>query len=515
MKYFLQFLILLLLVFIPLKANAISVSLEIQDSSIYFEGYTCPNCIVYFEENGVIVGSTISDSNGLFTKHLTALIPGIHPITIYSSDINNTSSRAILINILVIHQQQTNLTNIYLPPTININGNSFSNEDNILISGYTKPNSLVKITLTGPNIISYTVSSNSSGYYYININTSILIATNYSIYSNLLIDGIIDNSTISNFFNINIFIKAIKPSISITSPLSGTPSITDIITITPTKSITPIISYFDFTNCLYIFIFLSIIIYLYIFYYNNIKKPKIYILSGPGKTGTSAISSLILKKYRLKFFYVGYLTKFKAIEAGFVKDNYLIPNNKKEWDIDKADIESFRKHCIAINRDIDLELETSLIKFLVDSVVNKEKVLIDSKILTFLMYTDVFKKLLSVELENRNKKEKLEYIYSLILDNYKAVWLYSTLEIRAIRSISKNINIKNQSKEEINNLIHKEMLILSKRQLSDKADYIKKYNLKDYPDPNLKPRNFKGIIIDSSNLNIEETYKEVIRAFKL
>jgi len=127
------------------------------------------------------------------------------------------------------------------------------------------------------------------------------------------------------------------------------------------------------------------------------------------------------------------------------------------------------------------------------------------------MFSNSFKKFLLEELTSQNKADLFESYYNFIFENSKAVWLHTNLEVRAKRSLLKTLSKENLTED----LIRKEMLSLSKRQIADRQDYIRRYNLVDYPEPNKLPTNFKGTIIDSTELNGEETYKLVKKAFKL
>ncbi len=480
-------------------------------------------------------------TNGLFVKELFALTPGVHHVEIYSTDPLNNVSNTINIPALLLPKQTTVFTNIFLPPTISINQNYFVENEIIEISGYTYPNAVLQITIIGDSFYRYTINADENGNYIISLPSSNFPNLNYSTYANLFINGIIDNSTQSQvlFFTINgVYITpsvTITPSVSITTSPgftvtieypSDTPDITfepsiityiptqkptEYPTITPTIAVQPIISYELFLRCLYISIPLGIFTYFIFFILKQSKKAQIYILSGPGKTGTSYISHRILKDNKFEFLYIGSILKQKSIQAGFVKSGYKIPEDPDDFDLDKADIKGFRDNCVLIGRDVDKELDSYMIKRIIKAIDDKSKILIDSKILPLFMFSNSFKKFLLEELTSQNKADLFESYYNFIFENSKAVWLHTNLEVRAKRSLLKTLSKENLTED----LIRNEMLNLSKRQIADRQDYIRRYNLVDYPEPNKLPTNFKGTIIDSTELNGEETYKLVKKAFKL
>ena len=199
--------------------SALTVSAEVKDTSFYFAGYTAPNSFVVFRENNVIIGTTSSDANGYFSKSIFVVVAGIHNIEIWSSDIDGMETDIINFMLLVLPKQEMALTNIYLPATMAISDTNITDYENINIKGYAKPNTNMQITLDGDTDFIIPITTDSNGAYSI-----ILLSENYpngiyQVYSELLIIGIIDNSTISNNIEVNINnIAKAKPSVSIIIP---------------------------------------------------------------------------------------------------------------------------------------------------------------------------------------------------------------------------------------------------------------------------------------------------------
>lgn len=523
LKFIFSFLLSAFLLVPLISAESEIVTVEIPDTSLYLEGYTCPLCMVTIKENGVVIGTTVSDANGLFIKEIFALPFGTHHIEIYSSDPLNNLTNTINIPLILIPNQTTVFTNIYLPPTIILNQNYFIGNQDIIIYGYAAPNSPVQVTIIGDSFYRYTIISDLNGKYLISFPSSNFPNADYSTYANLVINGIIDNSTQSKilFFTINGVFTSVTPTTPVVISQSVAPTITSTImqslipTTTPKITVTiepePIVSYDLFLRCLYFSIPFVFFIYLIFLFILKKRNPHIYILGGPGKSGTSYISSRILKDFKFDFLYIGSILKRKAIRAGFVKGNYIIPESIDEWDLDKADIKAFRDFCELTNRNVDREIDGILVRKLIEVVDKKSRILIDSKILSLFMFTTSFRDLLRDELNKIQKGDQFNFYFDQIHKNSYSIWLHTSLEVRAKRSLLKNKLTTNLSEDEI----RKEMINLSKRQISDKLDYIKKYNLIGYPEPNGTPKDFKGVIIDNTNLNGDETYKVVKKAFKL
>lgn len=251
---FLTKLILLLIALVALASTVfgISISAEVKDTSFYFSGYTSPNSLIYFEEGGIIIGTASSDVNGFFEKYILAVDPGIHSINIWSTDVESVSTSIINFTLLVLAKQEMALTNIYLPATTSILDNYITSHEDIFIWGYAKPNEDIEIVLSGAGNYTYVVTANSDGYYSLALPSDNYPNGDYSLTTEVLIEGIIDNPTISDpitFTLDNPPLPSPSPSPSISpspspslspSPMPSYPVVPSIITsIIPTDTIIP------------------------------------------------------------------------------------------------------------------------------------------------------------------------------------------------------------------------------------------------------------------------------------
>jgi len=169
----------------------------VNETSYLLEGYTAPNSIVFISE-GAIVGTTTSDATGFFSKLISPVIPGLHTVDIWSTDIDNVSTAVIQFNIFLIDKQEFDITHIYLPTTVSLNASPFIYSDTVSLFGYTKPGTNIKATLVGAATTFYFTTSGINGYYVFNIPAITLPTGDYSISTELILSGIIDNPTISN-----------------------------------------------------------------------------------------------------------------------------------------------------------------------------------------------------------------------------------------------------------------------------------------------------------------------------
>lgn len=208
----------------PTYAESLTVSASI-GTNLTLQGYTSPNSLVVFLENGTSIGTTTSDSDGSFTKNFNNQDPGIHTIYLYSTDSTGANSATVSFQVLLIDYQTITVSNIYLPPTITLSKTSYSQDDIITISGYSKPSSLVKVEFTGTQGKTANVSTNSVGYYLYEISGNDLSVGNYQVKSTLEVTGS-NTATTSEQFSFSLSkstVSTVSPTASPTKVPSPTP----------------------------------------------------------------------------------------------------------------------------------------------------------------------------------------------------------------------------------------------------------------------------------------------------
>jgi cytidylate kinase len=195
------------------------------------------------------------------------------------------------------------------------------------------------------------------------------------------------------------------------------------------------------------------------------KRPKdmgkLFVVGGPGGTGSSTIARMLAVRYGLHYIYGGQFMRNIAKEKGF------------------ASVEDFLQ-----------SLEGSSDRYQYDRMIDekllkmsyKPNVLIDSK---------VFAALATV---NR-------------IPCTVRVWLTSDVETRVRRTLNKmrKLDLKN-SLEKTDPLYRETMEDLMKRYSNDKNRYQKLYGV-DYDKPNV----YNDIVIDSSKLDAHQTFNLIIK----
>lgn len=170
------------------KAQSLTVTAQVGDTILTFEGYSSPNSFITFLENSVVIGTTFADSFGQFSKTFTAQTPGAHAIDIQSNDISNNATQTLRLNILAIEFQEVKITDINFPPTIEINKQIFEGAEQIEVSGYARPGTFVEIEVYGRTGSLKVVITDVNGYYETFFEASDFLPGDYTVDAELKVD---------------------------------------------------------------------------------------------------------------------------------------------------------------------------------------------------------------------------------------------------------------------------------------------------------------------------------------
>jgi hypothetical protein len=182
-KLFLTFLLVLTVTQLaPANAENFGVTTTVGDTVLILTGYTSPNSLVTFVENSAVVGNTVSDANGEFSKEFTGLDPGPKTMALYSIDPDSRLTRTIEFSMILIQFQTLTIDSIYLPPTFAINKSSFLNQDSLVASGYSYKDAMVNLEISGQEGYSKLVQANSAGFFQTEVKLADFEAGSYQIY---------------------------------------------------------------------------------------------------------------------------------------------------------------------------------------------------------------------------------------------------------------------------------------------------------------------------------------------
>src|SRR4030042_234106 len=178
-------LLLPLLLFFPHHLSCaqteLTVSINVGDTILTLSGKTSPNASVTVIESGSVVGTTTADASGSFSKSLLAQTPGIHNISIYATDTNGVTTSTVTYSVSLASLVETTLSNIVLPPTINLSDTGIAKGETVDIYGYGVVSSTISLSITGQTVVNTT--SDSSGYWKYTFDTdNLTIDSTYSVY---------------------------------------------------------------------------------------------------------------------------------------------------------------------------------------------------------------------------------------------------------------------------------------------------------------------------------------------
>lgn len=128
-------------------------------------GKAYPNAFVTILKNGQVVGTKTADNNGNFDITIKSIPANkIYDFGIYAQDDFNLLSPTLTYNLSINANQITEVSNIYIPPTIALSEKTISQGDSLEIYGSSYPNSLV-VNFTSPFFKATSLSSDENGHW--------------------------------------------------------------------------------------------------------------------------------------------------------------------------------------------------------------------------------------------------------------------------------------------------------------------------------------------------------------
>jgi hypothetical protein len=220
--------------------------------------------------------------------------------------------------------------------------------------------------------------------------------------------------------------------------------------------------------------------------------------------------------------YGGAFMRREAMRAGFAREGYSIPADESVWDLDQANVPSFREQCQETERDIDGEIEVYLLTEMAQAEREQSDLVVESKTMARLLHTPAVDRLLD-QAQNGLGSEVPRVYSGQLLQDSKAVWIHADPEVRAARALNKasgrgapgtlegcGPNVLDQA------LLRNEIALLTRRSQVDAGDYSRRYGMSDYPANGEMPNALYGHVIDNScHTGCDQTFGEVLTALGL
>lgn len=143
-------------------------------SMVNFSGYAYPKSTVTFLKDAQIIATTVADSKANFSINISGLSGGTYIFSAYSEDYKGNRSSLLTFPISVTAGTTTNIGGIFMAPTIALDKAEVKKGDNIAIFGQSLPSSEITISINSETEFFDKITSDNSGVYLYNFDTSIL-----------------------------------------------------------------------------------------------------------------------------------------------------------------------------------------------------------------------------------------------------------------------------------------------------------------------------------------------------
>lgn len=174
-------------------------------TSITFTGRAYPLSRVTVLMDGAIMITTIAGPDARFTTTLQNLSSGNHTFSVYSEDSNGNRSTLFTFPLFITSGATTDVSGIFIAPTIDVDKSEVKLGDNINIFGVSAPSSTITISVHSPVERFVQTGTDSNGVYLYTYDTSPLELGSHDTKSKA-----IDSGTASEYGNIVSFLVGNK-----------------------------------------------------------------------------------------------------------------------------------------------------------------------------------------------------------------------------------------------------------------------------------------------------------------
>lgn len=143
-------------------------------TTVIFSGKAYPKSIVTLLKDAQIVASTVAGTDASFQITLNNLTAGNYIFSMYSEDKNGLRSSLLTFPVSVTAGQTTNVSGIFLSPTISVDKSEVKRGDDITIFGQSVPQSDIVISVHSDEEYFSKTISDKDGIYLYNFDTSFL-----------------------------------------------------------------------------------------------------------------------------------------------------------------------------------------------------------------------------------------------------------------------------------------------------------------------------------------------------
>lgn len=166
-------------------------------TSIMFAGSAYPSSRVGVLKDGRLVISTVAGPDGKFNITLSGISSGNYLFSLFGEDSKARRSSLFTFPVFITKGATTQISGIFIPPTIGVDKSAVIKGDNIVIFGQSKPEGDITISVHSPQEFFLTTKADKYGSYLYTLDTTILDFGDHITKSKVTKDG-----EISNFGNV-------------------------------------------------------------------------------------------------------------------------------------------------------------------------------------------------------------------------------------------------------------------------------------------------------------------------
>ncbi|MCX6788250.1 MAG: dockerin type I repeat-containing protein [Candidatus Kaiserbacteria bacterium] len=160
-----------------------------QSAGVNFSGRAYPRSTITLLQDAQVKASTVADANASFQISLTNVSAGNYIYSVYSEDSAGNRSGLLSFPVSVTAGATTNITGIFISPTIDVDKSQVKQGDNIAIFGQSAPKSSITITVNSDVQLFLQAKSDAVGAYLYNLDTSPLEIGSHSAKSKAAVAG--------------------------------------------------------------------------------------------------------------------------------------------------------------------------------------------------------------------------------------------------------------------------------------------------------------------------------------
>lgn len=181
-------------------------------TTVIFSGRAYPLSTVTLLKDAQVAAATVAGSDAKFQISLTVISAGNYIFSLYSEDKKGNRSGLLSFPVSVTAGATTNVSGIFLSPTIDVDKSEVKRGDNIAIFGQSSPNSDIIIQVNSENEIFAKTNADANGAYLYNLDTSPLDLGSHLAKSKASISGEISSFSKAVGFSVGTKTVSAKPS---------------------------------------------------------------------------------------------------------------------------------------------------------------------------------------------------------------------------------------------------------------------------------------------------------------